>query len=274
MYGIGITKAFTHGGVFHADDVFSAALLKILNPNIQISRGSVVPENFDGIVFDIGKGEFDHHQEDKECRENGIPYAAFGLLWRKFGTYILNKEDAKIFDEEFIQPIDLSDNTGKYSELAQIISDFNLSWEEEGNSDERFQEAINFAQLILNNRFKQILSKRRAMEEVKKFVDNQDGKILVLDRFYPWKNVVCCSDKMFVIFPSTRGGYMVQAVPQNEDTIELKKAFPEEWRGKDQEWLKKMTGIDTFLFCHMSGFICAAETLGDAKKIAELACDR
>ena len=46
-----ITNAFTHGGKFHADDVFSAALLTLLFPNIQIERGFTVPENFDGIVF-------------------------------------------------------------------------------------------------------------------------------------------------------------------------------------------------------------------------------
>ena len=49
-------KAFTHGGKFHADDVFSAALLRILRPDIRIQRGFEVPENFDGLVFDIGDG--------------------------------------------------------------------------------------------------------------------------------------------------------------------------------------------------------------------------
>ena len=75
-------KAFTHGGKFHADDVFSAALLLYLNPEITITRGNKVPEDYDGIVFDIGRGEFDHHQKDSRVRENGVPYAAFGLLLR------------------------------------------------------------------------------------------------------------------------------------------------------------------------------------------------
>ena len=74
--------AFTHGGVFHSDDVFSAALLKIINPDIKIIRGFKVPDNFAGLVFDIGGGAYDHHQMDNEIRENGIPYASFGKLWR------------------------------------------------------------------------------------------------------------------------------------------------------------------------------------------------
>lgn len=56
--------AFTHGGKFHADDVFSAALLLHFNPQLTIQRGNRVPEDFAGIVFDIGRGEYDHHQKD------------------------------------------------------------------------------------------------------------------------------------------------------------------------------------------------------------------
>ena len=36
--------AFTHSGKFHADDVFSAALLLYLNPEITITRGNRVPD--------------------------------------------------------------------------------------------------------------------------------------------------------------------------------------------------------------------------------------
>ena len=55
-----IKYGFTHAGVFHADDVFSAALLTYLFPDIEIKRGFKADNNFDGIVFDIGFGEFDH----------------------------------------------------------------------------------------------------------------------------------------------------------------------------------------------------------------------
>ena len=73
-------NGFTHAGKFHADDVFATALLQIIRPDIRIARGFVVPDDFDGIVYDIGFGMFDHHQEPREYRANGIPYAAFGLL--------------------------------------------------------------------------------------------------------------------------------------------------------------------------------------------------
>ena len=86
-------SAVTHGGRFHADDVFSSALLRLLNPKIKIRRVMRLPENFDGLAFDIGGGDFDHHQNGAPVRENGVPYAAFGLLWRAFGDRLI--PDAK-----------------------------------------------------------------------------------------------------------------------------------------------------------------------------------
>ena len=96
--------AFTHSGKFHADDVFSSALLLYLNPEIRLTRGNKVPEDFDGIVFDIGRGRYDHHQKDSSIRENGIPYAAFGLLWEELGAEILGEDLAQKFDESFVEP--------------------------------------------------------------------------------------------------------------------------------------------------------------------------
>lgn len=110
-------QAFTHSGKFHADDVFSSALLLSVNPEITIHRGSQVPEDFKGIVFDIGRGKYDHHQRDSRIRENGVPYAAFGLLWEELGAEILGEELAEKFDEAFVQPLDNNDNTGEKMNL-------------------------------------------------------------------------------------------------------------------------------------------------------------
>ena len=122
-------KAFTHSGKFHADDVFSAALLFYINPEITILRGNRVPDDFDGIVFDIGRGAYDHHQRDSRVRENGVPYAAFGLLWEAVGAEILGATLAQRFDEEFVQPLDNNDNTGEKNELASLIGNFNPVWD-------------------------------------------------------------------------------------------------------------------------------------------------
>ena len=155
-------KAFTHGGKFHADDVFSAALLLYLNPEIQISRGNQVPEDFDGIVFDIGRGAYDHHQKDSRIRENGVPYAAFGLLWEALGAEILGEELALSFDETFVQPLDNNDNTGEKNELASLIGNFNPAWDAEGGTDEAFFQAVSVAGMILENKFERCRGNERA----------------------------------------------------------------------------------------------------------------
>lgn len=77
-------RAITHAGVFHGDDVMATAFIKMINPDLKVERAAQVPENLPEkvLVFDIGMGEFDHHQKDNEVRENGVPYAACGKLWR------------------------------------------------------------------------------------------------------------------------------------------------------------------------------------------------
>ena len=97
------SAAFCYTFVRLIDDIFSSALLLYLNPEIQITRGNQVPEEYDGIVFDIGRGAYDHHQKDSRVRENGIPYAAFGLLWEELGTEILGEELAEKFGKSFTE---------------------------------------------------------------------------------------------------------------------------------------------------------------------------
>lgn len=101
----------THSGIFHADDVFATAFIELINPDIKIIRSNSVPDDFDGIVYDVGLGEFDHHGSDNEARENGIPYAAFGKLWRKFAKDVYGEYVSKKIDRCLIESLDLSDNT-------------------------------------------------------------------------------------------------------------------------------------------------------------------
>ena len=166
-------KAFTHSGKFHADDVFSSALLLYLNPEITITRGSKVPEDYDGIVFDIGRGEYDHHQKDSRIRENGVPYAAFGLLWEQLGAGILGEELAQTFDEAFVQPLDNNDNTGEKNELATLIGNFNPTWDAAGSSDDAFFKAVGVAGMILENKFERYLGNERADKRIEEVLEAQ-----------------------------------------------------------------------------------------------------
>ena len=264
-------KAFTHSGKFHSDDVFSAALLTYLNPNIQITRGYDVPEDFDGIVFDIGGGKFDHHQEGALVRDNGIPYAAFGLLWKEYGTLLFSEEEAESFDKSFRQALDYSDNTGEKNELAEIISLFNSNWDEDIDPDICFNEAKEVALKILSKKIELINSINRAKEFVFEAIENAKDKIVVLSTRAPWKSFVNGTDIEFVVYPSDRGGYNAQGVSTAVGTTELKVPFPVEWRGKSPEELKDISGIETLSFCHNSGFLISAGTLEDVIKACKVA---
>ena len=265
-----LKTGFTHGGVFHADDVFATALLMLVNPKIHITRGFSVPEGFAGIVYDIGGGEFDHHQKDSRVRENGVPYAAFGLLWERFGSMLISDEDAREFDRSFVQPIDKSDNTGEINILSIIIADKKPSWQEPSRQmDNAFWEAVHMAKEMLEGRFRQIRADRAAYEAVRGKAAQCGGRILYLEQVMPWKAAVRDLDILYVIYPSIRGGFNIQAVPDSKDERKLKLPFPEEWRGADRKRLKELTGIDSLEFCHNSGFLCAAGTLEDAYRVAE-----
>ena len=253
-------KGFTHGGIFHADDVFTTALLKILNPDFRWERGFVVPEDFDGIVYDIGCGEFDHHQADARVRENGVPFASFGLVWEKYGGYVLDEKEAEAFDKDFVQMLDLTDNTGSRNSLSSLIHDMNPEWNEEVSSDEAFDKAVEFAIFTLETQFKHIQSRKEADSIIQEKLSEAVGQTLYIGEYVPWGTALKDTDIQYVIYKSERGGYNIQIVP-HKDEDETTKSFPVEWRGKTREELEKITGIKGLTFCHNAGFLCATETL-------------
>ena len=278
-------KAFTHSGKFHADDVFSSALLLYLNPEITITRGSKVPEDYDGIVFDIGRGEYDHHQKDSRIRENGVPYAAFGLLWEQLGAGILGEELAQTFDEAFVQPLDNNDNTGEKNELATLIGNFNPTWDAAGSSDDAFFRAVGVAGMILENKFERYLGNERADKRIEEVLEAQqkaleagekpedEAKILVLPEFIPCQKRLSETDIAFVIFPSNRGGYCIQ--PQKKEySMNYKCSFPSEWLGLENEELQEVTGLKTAGFCHKGGFLMTTGELADAVQACKISMEQ
>lgn len=282
-------KAFTHSGKFHADDVFSSALLLYLNPQITIIRGNRVPEEYDGIVFDIGRGRYDHHQRDSRVRENGVPYAAFGLLWEELGGEILGETLAQRFDEEFVQPLDNNDNTGEKNELASLIGNFNPVWDEteaaDGVTEEErdrglsvgFLRAVQVAGMVLENKFARYRADARADEKINQVLAMQetqggDARILVLPEFVPCQKQLKETDIAFVIFPSNRGGYCIQ--PQKKpDSMNYKCSFPKQWLGLENEELQKATGLASAGFCHKGGFLMTVGDEADAIRACEISLE-
>ncbi|MEG2054353.1 MAG: MYG1 family protein, partial [Oscillospiraceae bacterium] len=228
--------------------------------------------NFDGIVYDIGFGEFDHHQKDAPLRENGAPYAAFGLIWREFGERVMTQycpadfvqAEVKRFDEKFIRHIDKDDNTGCGDIIADLIGGFNPAWDATENETACFNRAVDFATIILKNKFTSVSAMHRANIIAKKALCEMKDGIVQMPVYAPWKMALIPSDALYVVYPSQRGGFSAQCVPNDDEQHTLKIPFPKTWTGLSEAELIKVSGIATMRFCHNSGFLVSATTLEDA----------
>lgn len=263
----------THGGVFHADDVFATALLliiwKILCPEEdepEIRRVFKVNDDEEGLVYDIGNGEFDHHSEPKEYRENGIPYAAFGKLWRVIGSEVFGVKFTKILDDNLVSLIDNQDNGGDHNPLSQAISDFNPSWDDSATTDECFTDAVAFAKDILQRKIDRYESTKAAEDIICEAAEERtDNRILVLETYVPYLSKVQADypEICFVIYPSLRGGWNCNTVPEPGEK-QGKVLFPTEWLGK----INSELGIT---FCHVGNFLLSTNTKEQAVKCAKIA---
>lgn len=252
----------THSGIFHADDVFATAFIKLINPNIEIIRSNEVPTNFEGIVYDVGLGEFDHHGSDNEVRENGIPYAAFGKLWRKFAISIYGEYVSKKIERSLVEALDLSDNVGKPDSLCLAIAAFNPIGTE-SNGYKEFMEAVDIAKSILIRLIKKEEAHFEEEKLVKEIYEKSINKqIIVLDNYLHFKDTLPATEAIYVIHPSNRGGFVAQAVTISSDTIDLKKPFPKKWTVELPSYLT---------FCHNSGFLIAGKSLEDVKHACNVA---
>lgn len=295
-----INKAncITHNGTFHADEVFATAILSLILNDIVIYRANEIKQEMStAIVYDVGLGRLDHHQAGGNGqRENGVSFAACGLVWREYYKEVLSnigidKKDINYLkdqiDKNLIQFIDANDNgitpkistEYKYVNLANIIAQFNPNWNENVDSDEKFIDAVNFAKVVLENEICSEISKFKAKSIVEKAIEDSKDNIMILDEFMPWKEFILESkskkakDILFVVFPSNRGGYNVYAVPKEAGSFENRKSFPKEWAGLRDEKLQKITGVNSAAFCHIACFICTAKTKDDAIKLANLAIE-
>lgn len=289
-------NAVTHGGIFHADDVFATVLIsKMYGPFTNVIRTFKVPEeiNPDAIIYDIGGGKFDHHQKGGNgCRENGVPYSSVGLLWRKYANEILLGYSHRDYlfeavDKELFQGIDAVDNgvlpkldyPASVMSISRIISLMNPEWNSGINPDKAFIEAVELAEKIFDSVLDSASARAITQDIIDAEIKKAEGNIMVLDMFIPFQEAIFASKNekaaeiLYVVFPSLRGGYNVQAVPDSVGGFGQRKPLPLSWRGLNTESLQEITGVSTATFCHPAGFIAATDTLEDAVRLAKLAVE-
>ncbi|MDO6464174.1 MYG1 family protein [Pseudoalteromonas carrageenovora] len=279
----------THSGNFHADDVFSIAVLKHVLPSFKLvrTRDKALIESAD-IVVDVGgeynpdTGRFDHHQRGGAGeRENGTPYSSFGLIWKKYGLALCdnNQAVADRVDSGLVSNIDAIDcgyvkGVVEGITLSQTLSMFNPTWEEEGNFDECFNEAVDFAARLLTRFIASAHGSVNAKAIVAKAIENaEDARVIVLEKYTPWKKTVhiLSSDALFMVYPSHSGQWILQTVPVEPGSFEDRKSLPKAWAGLSDEEFQVETGLDDAVFCHNGLFIAGTKSFESTMKLAEVA---
>lgn len=281
-----------HDGVFHADDVFACAIIKMLHTEIKIirSRDDDVIARADmridvGGKYNMHTGDFDHHMTGGAGeRENGIPYASCGLVWKDLGMQIAgSKYRWEYVDRKIIQSIDAIDcgystETTKpeiqHYTVSDMIDACNPVWfEEETDHDAAFADAVDHAAYILRSELKRAEGFELARDHVYDAIDAAiNPHYIVLEKYCPWQHIVINeTDIFFVIFPSTTGDWRVRAVPRYLGSFESRKPLPNSWAGKRNEELQELTGVTDATFCHPARFIAGARSQSGALALVELA---
>lgn len=281
-------KFITHSGTMHADEVFATAFFDLLYGNVKVFRTINIPSNLedDVMIYDIGRGKYDHHQEDAKKRENGITYCAFGLIWQEFGKEFLKQQKIENIDEVFtgidkdlVEGIDADDNgvfpkteaIYKVKYLSDVIKLFNPSYGSNQDETTQFKKAVEVAKTILLEEVASINGKVIAKEKVLKLLENKENHTLLLNEYMPYEQVLLseesANDIYFVIFPSNRGGYSIKTVPISSENHNKRMDFPLEWAGLVNEELENVSGIKGITFCHLTRFLVSCDTLVTAKEI-------
>lgn len=288
-------KVVTHNGKFHSDEVFACATLMIyFDGDVEITRTrdkEIIKEA--DIVVDVGRAYdpskmlFDHHQkEGAGVRDNGIPYASFGLVWKEFGEKVCgSKEVSKIIEDKLVQSIDAGDNgvsatkdlfeDVKTYKIGDLVSSFLPTWKESiDDLDDRFQEVLDLIIKIL----KREIQKAKDYIESEKIVEealqkSEDKRLIILDQYCSFHKVLRrFEEPLMVVYPiSFNSTWGAEGILSEDEGYDRRLYFPEEWAGKEEEVLEKASGVSGAVFCHRNLFLAINKTKEGAIAMAEAA---
>jgi uncharacterized UPF0160 family protein len=283
----------THNATFHADDIFATATLSLLNDGavkVIRTRDEEWFKNGD-YVYDVGGvydpliNRFDHHQKGGAGkRENGIPYAAFGLVWKTYGETVCGSLEVAVkLDEELVQAIDAHDNglalfdvtgaVGPYL-IENVFSAFRPSWKEPEEFDAPFLELVEFAKKFLARKIKKERDALEARTFVKKaYEEAKDKRLIVLDGGYPFGDILMeYPEPLYVVWPRMNV-WRVGCIAKQKNSFENRKSLPEAWAGLKDEDMAKASGVPDATFCHNGRFLAVAKTKEGALALARLALE-
>lgn len=299
-----IKKVITHSSRFHADDVCAVATIAIVlgglqNITIERTRNEAAFAGGDFVIdiggeYDPARNRFDHHQKGGAgVRENKIPYASFGLVWKTYGVAAceacgvpksISAEVADIIEKRFVTSVDAMDNgidifDAKNGAVPFILQDivFSMSrtWlEDENDQDKAFADMVVMGKTIIERQIAQVYAATLARHDIETLYKTMaDPRVLILDKHYPWDFLVQdLKELLFVVYPAPQDGtWKVGTVRDSFTSYSTRKPFPQSWAGLRDADLAKATGVPDATFCHNGLFLAVAKSKEGALKLAELA---
>lgn len=293
-----VVTIVTHSGQFHTDDIFAVATLQLLLEKeyevvVRRTRDKDIINSAEyvvdvGEVYDPAQRRFDHHQrEGAGVREDGIPYASFGLVWKEYGSMVVG-EDKDIVDQieqKLVKPIDAMDNGISFMkserdglfmyDIKDITFAYKNTWKEGDEMlDKNFEYLTGFARDLIKREISILKDMKEGVEEVNKIIAQQQYKtLLILDKPYPYELSLYSKPYILLVAHPKRQDdtWAVEVARDDIRSYTSRMYFPEAWAGKSGSDLVEVTGVEDAVFCHKGRFIVVAKTKEGAIKLAEKA---
>jgi len=253
-----------------------------------------------GDVYDPSTNRFDHHQRSFSDTFGGkystIRLSSAGLIWKHFGLEVLGNltgiTDPSTLDllhtniyrslflaldaiDNGVTPYDIKE-PAKYSDtttLAQRVSRINPPWNfSDKDADSRFEKAMQFCKLeflvVLDYYLSQWLPARQIVKDSleARLEVHPSGGIVRLSTFCPWKSHIQQLEEekgvivYYVLYQDSSSNWRVQCVEVPGQEFCSRLPLPEEWRGKRDQALAEVSGVQDAGFVHHSGFIGGAKS--------------
>jgi uncharacterized UPF0160 family protein len=217
-------------------------------------------------------------------RENGIPYASFGLVWRVFGEKLCASVPvSRRVEDVLVTAIDGSDNGIDLStpafrnvssyDVSDAIRSFIPTWQEgESHLEQNFNEAVSFAKRIIEREIKRAEAFVAGENTVAKTYERApDKRLIVLDGDYSWKDTLArLPEPLYVIHPQN-GTWRLYCVRDNPHLFVNRKDLPTSWAGLRDAELARVTGVFDAIFCHRNRFMAVARSKEGVVELAKQA---
>ena len=274
-----------HDGVFHADDLLCVALINYFGGGFhQVVRTRNAEKIAQAdIACDVGMGEFDHHDKERETYPNGVIMAGCGKVARWLAAQPetnLTEEELELLKIKALYAVESLDNGQNPNDLPNVypnpftfVSAMNALDSEGGiyskEQDDAFMSCLMMVEKVLERIMKSIreeLSNQKLLKEC--ISSREESAIVVMPNFIKgWQNGIIGYNKecdesriiKLVVFPGKGQSWNVQVVPKTTSFTDR------------SSWVnipEKVAEIEGFEFRHAAAFMAVFGSKDAAMKAA------